>query len=588
MAEKLSLPSESGLAVSGLFDDGGGGSDPNFPRISNLLDQATDNPVEAFNIASGLLPIFQNYLDRFRARNDPITSGITARDVAAQNFADTGFGGTFGTEPESGRNLTLQEGYLQYVTDQLLSEQNVFGGISQAASQFGNQVSGAAAGGEPGSRSFPEIDFDALNALIQSGIQRPNISAPDFSQNVPPDPIELDPTARDRLSGFLGSGALGSLLDASRGRTQARRGQRRDIVQNRLDLGTPRLDDIRGSVQDLRGRAGEAIQGIPGRFPAFQTGTKSAPGGLSVVGEDGKNAELVNLVPGSPVIKLNGAPGSLKAGPQAFPGQSQAGGPPQRLQPGAQALPASGQLQVPKPQGLPQGVPGGFQGAPTPIFSHIQADPTGFNQATQNQLFTRQQEDINARFAEDQRLAREQGAASGQLGSGSFAASLRELSNQRNRDLVGARRDIDIAAEDRRFDNLLRSAGIELDQGALDVRRFGAETDRDIGLANVGIDQARLDLEREVSLGNLSIAEADQMLRDRILTGELDLAESEFNQRTFESDEDFAFRIIELLSGSGINSQADIDALSDQLFGGAGSPTGQGFTPGGGGGLGAV
>lgn len=106
------------------------------------------------------------------------------------------------------------------------------------------------------------------------------------------------------------------------------------------------------------------------------------------------------------------------------------------------------------------------------LLQNILADPTGFSQATQTDIFNRGQEQLDLGTQAVQRQLRDAAGSGGQASGGAFDSQALDLEAARINNLAGLQRDIGIAAEDRRFGNLLQAFGAE--QGELG-RTFGQQ-----------------------------------------------------------------------------------------------------------------
>jgi len=438
------------------------------------------NPLDIIQGAGSLLPSIQSGMDRFRARNDRTRGDLIRAMLDQFNTAQGGYGGMFGSRPD-GTPLSAQEGYASYLADFLgepgTSQQAIAGlatlGNSMSNSpQFRSSVPGREGEmidvGTVPQFAIPQSMAANQTPGVVNAIEpvQPNVQPPEWSNTPAPEPIREPQTARSRFEDWLSG-------DRRPGQTVA------DI----LERVSTNMQGARDRFRERRNERASSKSSVSD-VPHYATGTPSAAGGWSVVGEAG-TPELVNLQQGTPVVPL---------------------GTPQMPQ-----MPAPAEFAFPKP---PQQQPAQQQfNPPSPIYNRLSQNPSGSNPALQNAMYGRQENLINSQYQELMRQQREQGAAAGQLGSGNFQRRMFDTGQGRVQALAGARSDIDIAAQQNEFQNLFQSAGLE--------------QNRQLGFGNLNLGQGQLDLSRELGLGNLQLGQGQLALQGELGRGQLGLSQQE-------------------------------------------------------------
>ena len=129
----------------------------------------------------------------------------------------------------------------------------------------------------------------------------------------------------------------------------------------------------------------------------------------------------------------------------------------------------------------------GSAGRGADLLNQITANATGFGTGTQDAIFNRGKERLDAETMALQRQLRDAGGAGGQVGAGGFQSNVMDLEQQRLQGLTGLQRDIGIEAAQRQHQNLLGSFGAQQSELA---RLFGQ---------NIGAGQ----FETAVNQGNM-------------------------------------------------------------------------------------
>ena len=480
------------------------------------------NPLDIIQGAGSLLPSIQSGMDRFRARNDRTRGDLIRAMLDQFNTAQGGYGGMFGSRPD-GTPLSAQEGYASYLADFLgepgTSQQAIAGlatlGNSMSNSpQFRSSVPGREGEmidvGTVPQFAIPQSMAANQTPGVVNAIEpvQPNVQPPEWSNTPAPEPIREPQTARSRVEDWLSG-------DRRPGQTVA------DILE-RVSTNMQGAGDRFRERRDERRASKSSVSDLP----HYATGTPSAVGGWSVVGEAG-TPELVNLQQGTPVVPLG------------------TGQMPQ--------MPAPTEFAFPKP---PQS---STMDPRSPIYQRLAANPSGSNQGLQNAMYGRQENLINSQYQELMRQQREQGAAAGQLGSGNFQRRMFDTGQGRVQALAGARSDIDIAAQQNEFQNLLQSAGLE--QG------------RQLGFGNLALGQGQLALQGELGRGQLGLSQQELALQRQLGLGNLSLAQEQFGaNRGFTQQQLDILRNQSELEGQistgqlGLSEQALINSSSQATF----------------------
>jgi len=497
------------VLAPGLGDSGGGGGGGG----NEILD--------IIQGAGSLLPSIQSMMDRFRARNDRARGDLIRAMLDQFNTAQGGYGGMFGSRPD-GTPLSAQEGYASYLADYLsqpgVGQQAIAGlatiGNSLAASPSWHSVMPGRENEIAYQNNMPQFAMPASMAASQTPgvIQaiepvQPNVQPPDWSNTPAPEPIREPQTARSRFEDWLSG-------DRRPGQTVA------DILE-RVSTNMQGAGDRFRERRNERASSKSSVSDVP----HYATGTPSAAGGWSMVGERGP--ELANLQQGTPVVPLG------------------TGQMPQ--------MPAPTEFAFPKP---PQS---STMDPRSPIYQRLAANPSGSNQGLQNAMYGRQENLINSQYQELMRQQREQGAAAGQLGSGNFQRRMFDTGQGRVQALAGARSDIDIAAQQNEFQNLLQSAGLE--QG------------RQLGFGNLALGQGQLALQGELGRGQLGLSQQELALQRQLGLGNLSLAQEQFGaNRGFTQQQLDILRNQSELEGQistgqlGLSEQALINSSSQATF----------------------
>lgn len=226
------------------------------------------------------------------------------------------------------------------------------------------------------------------------------------------------------------------------------------------------------------------------------------------------------------------------------------------------------------PQNMEAIFGGAGQGAT--LMDQILANPTGFDQATQDAIFNKGQEQIAAQTSALQRQFGDFAATSGRLTTGQADQKARDIAFQGARNTSDLLRDIGIESQQRSFENLRSS--FDAESGELgrifDQNLSAGEFGQGVGQANFenallqgqsNFDNLFNTVDQNAMLQNQDFTqqllgnEARNRANQGNLTNQFDL--TAFFNDVFNQERDFGQRQVEFNSGSNLTTQQLLDSI---------------------------